>query len=50
MVSILDWRTAEHRDKYRQLEKELDIKIHAVSLIDGVVSVTGEPALEERDN
>ncbi len=49
VVSILDWRTPEHRDKYRQLEKELDIKIHTVSLIDGVVSVTGEPILEEKD-
>ena len=49
VVSILDWRTAEHRDKYRQLEKELDIKIHTVSLIDGVVSVTGEPTLEEKE-
>ncbi|MCQ6275561.1 phosphoribosyltransferase family protein [Bacillus sp. V3B] len=49
VVSILDWRTQEHREEYRQLERELEVKIHAISLIDGVVSVTGEPVLEEKE-
>jgi orotate phosphoribosyltransferase len=49
VVSILDWRTTEHRERYRQLERELEITIHTVSLIDGIVSVKGEPFLEEED-
>ena len=47
VVSILDWRSAEHRQRYRQLEQELEITIHAVTLIDGAISVTGEPVLDE---
>lgn len=47
VVSILDWRTSEHRERYRQLERELNITIHVVSLIDGVVSVSGQPSLGE---
>lgn len=46
VVSILDWRTEEYRERYRQLEEELDIKIHTVSLIDGVVSIEGKPSIE----
>jgi hypothetical protein len=46
VVTILDWRTSEYRERYGQLETELNITIHVVSLIDGVVSVTGEPKLE----
>lgn len=47
VVSILDWRSIEHRQRYRQLEKELDITIHAVTLLDGTISVTGQPVLTE---
>ncbi|WP_318614398.1 phosphoribosyltransferase family protein [Sporosarcina sp. YIM B06819] len=47
VVSILDWRSVEHRQRYRQLEKELGITIHAVTLVDGDVTVTGQPVLEE---
>lgn len=47
VVSILDWRTEEYRQRYRQLEQELAITIHAVTLLDGGVSVTGQPVLEE---
>ena len=46
VISILDWRTPEHRERYHQLEKELNITIHVVSLIDGIVTVTGEPKLK----
>lgn len=48
VVSILDWRTPEYRDHYRRLEEELDIKIHEVSLIDGMVTVSGHPNIEEK--
>lgn len=47
VVSILDWRSAEHRQRYRQLEQELGITIHAVTLVDGAISVTGVPILDE---
>lgn len=49
VVSILDWRTEEYRERYRQLEEELDVKIHNVSLIDGVVSIEGKPSIEENE-
>ena len=49
VVSILDWRSPEHRERYRQLERELDITIHNVTLIDGVISVIGQPILIEED-
>ncbi|MFC7686212.1 phosphoribosyltransferase family protein [Ureibacillus sp. GCM10028918] len=48
VVSILDWRTPEYRERYRHLEEELNIKIHTISLIDGVVSINGTPTIEER--
>ncbi|MBE6043914.1 MAG: hypothetical protein E7216_06720 [Clostridium thermopalmarium] len=35
VVSILDWRREEHIKEYKVLERELNIKIHEVSLIDG---------------
>ncbi|MFU0825676.1 phosphoribosyltransferase family protein [Clostridium sp.] len=35
VVSILDWRRKEHIKEYKALERELKIKIHEVSLIDG---------------
>ncbi|WP_404427363.1 phosphoribosyltransferase family protein [Ureibacillus chungkukjangi] len=47
VVSILDWRTPEYRERYRQLEEELDIKIHTIALIDGVVSISGTPTTDE---
>lgn len=47
VVSILDWRSEEHRRRYRQLERELAITIHEVTLLDGAISVTGQPVLGE---
>lgn len=47
IVSILDWRTPEDCERYRELEKELDITIHSVSLVDGTIHVTGQPILQE---
>lgn len=35
VVSILDWRSEEDSEKMLKLEKELDIKIHFVSLLKG---------------
>lgn len=35
VVSILDWRREKHVKEYKELERELGIKIHEVSLLDG---------------
>lgn len=35
ILSLLDWRTKEHRQKFAQLEQELGVPIHTVSLIQG---------------
>lgn len=50
VVSILDWRTPEYRQRYHQLEKELNITIHTIALIDGVVSISGSPAIQENES
>ena len=47
VVSILDWRSDEHRERYRQLETRIRDYHSVVTLIDGVISVTGQPVLEE---
>lgn len=35
VVSILDWRREEHIKEYKSLERELGVRIHEVSLVDG---------------
>lgn len=35
IVSILDWRREKHIKEYAELERELGIKIHEISLLDG---------------
>jgi len=49
IVSILDWRTPEYRERYRKLEEELNITIHTISLIDGIVSIEGTPNIEDNE-
>jgi len=39
VVSILDWRSQEHKQNFSQLEQTLGIKIHVVSLLSGQVKV-----------
>lgn len=41
IVSILDWRTNEYVEQFRELERELGITIHSVSVIKGTVEVEG---------
>ena len=43
VLSLLDWRTTEDRANYRELERELDTKIHTISLLEGELSITGDP-------
>ncbi|USK60484.1 phosphoribosyltransferase family protein [Peribacillus asahii] len=49
VVSILDWRSHEHRERYEQLEEELNITIHTVALLDGMITVSGEPVLSKEN-
>ena len=35
VVSILDWRREKHINEYKELERELGVKIHEVSILDG---------------
>ncbi|MEW9109484.1 MAG: phosphoribosyltransferase family protein [Cytobacillus gottheilii] len=46
VVSILDWRTAEHKKEFELLEKELNISIHCVSLMSGTINVDGSANLD----
>ncbi len=47
VVSILDWRSEENRKLYAELEKELDIVIHSVSLLKGTIQLVGSLEIEE---
>lgn len=42
IVSILDWRSEEHHQAYRQFEQQHGITIHEVSLLAGHIDVAGE--------
>lgn len=48
IVSILDWRSEENRNRFQQLEQELNIKINVVSLVTGTVQVGKVRELENR--
>lgn len=47
VISILDWRSAENIQLYRELEEELNITISSVSLVKGTVNVEGDVTLSE---
>lgn len=42
VVSILDWRSGENMQIFADLEKELGVDIHSVSLLKGKINVTGD--------
>ncbi|TCW59322.1 phosphoribosyltransferase-like predicted ribonucleoside biosynthesis protein [Bacillus thuringiensis] len=43
IASLLDWRSNNNRRQFKQLEEELQIKIHVISLLEGVIHTTGQP-------
>ncbi|MGG1399403.1 phosphoribosyltransferase family protein [Bacillus salipaludis] len=49
VVSILDWRSEEHKLKFTQLEKELGITIRTVSLLAGRVEVKQLREVHKKD-
>lgn len=50
VVSILDWRSEANKQEFKNLEKELGITIHAVSLITGKVQVRSQKEIAEPKN
>lgn len=48
VASLLDWRSAQDRSRFDQLEQDLGIRIRCLSLVEGFISVKGSP-LEERE-
>ena len=49
LLSILDWRSEENKQRFTQLEKTLGIKINIVSLIGGNVVVNEISKLQEHE-
>ena len=49
VLSLLDWRTTEDRIEFSNLEQQLDIKIHTISLLEGEIEVSGDPFSEQKD-
>ncbi|WP_237982083.1 phosphoribosyltransferase family protein [Bacillus thuringiensis] len=43
IASLLDWRSNTNRRQFKQLEEELQIKIHVISLLEGSIYTTGQP-------
>ncbi|ULT55339.1 phosphoribosyltransferase family protein [Neobacillus drentensis] len=50
VVSILDWRSQEYKEKFLRVEQELGIKINVVSLLSGHVKIYQLKELEDRSN
>nr|WP_179037700.1 phosphoribosyltransferase family protein [Paenibacillus sp. URB8-2] len=49
VASILDWRTGRNLQTYGELEKELDIRITSLCLLQGSIEVSGAPLLESAE-
>lgn len=47
IVSILDWRSPEHKAEFAKVEKQLGIKIHTVSLLAGKVQINSIGEIKE---
>ncbi len=45
VVSLLDWRSDAHRKQFTELEQELYITIHVISLLSGSIHVIGSPVV-----
>ncbi|KIL76680.1 phosphoribosyltransferase family protein [Bacillus badius] len=47
VLSLLDWRTEQDRQRVKEFEREWGIEIHTHSLLSGSIQVHGAPAMEE---
>ncbi|OWR33058.1 phosphoribosyltransferase [Saccharibacillus sp. O23] len=43
VASLLDWRGPEDRERFAELERELEIEIDTIALIEGTIEVEGGP-------
>lgn len=50
ILSLLDWRSATEKQRFVEMEEELGISIHAISLVSGCITVTGKPVLESQES
>ncbi|MHB8126806.1 MAG: phosphoribosyltransferase family protein [Desulfitobacteriaceae bacterium] len=42
VAALLDWRKKKDRERFYELEKELNIKIHTISLLEGMAETSGK--------
>jgi uracil phosphoribosyltransferase len=49
VVSLLDWRSQQDKQRYVEVEKELEINIHTISLLSGKIAITGDPVIDYED-
>lgn len=50
VLSLLDWRTAENRANFKELEQQLNITILTTSLLEGEIVVSGDPVSEQSEH
>ena len=46
VLSILDWRSCAEKKRFADIETELGIRIHPISLLSGSIAVTGKPVVD----
>jgi len=50
VVSLLDWRSPVEKQKFVAMENDLEIRIHAISLLSGRITVTGQPVVDDHQH
>jgi len=46
IISLLDWRSPRDKQRYTEVETELDINIYAISLLLGDIVIKGDPVID----
>lgn len=49
VLSILDWRSQADKQKYVEIEKELQVQIHTISLLSGDIVIKGKPVVDYQE-
>jgi len=47
VVSLLDWRSAAEQQRFIDVEEELGIRIHCISLVSGAITVSGQTVVDD---
>lgn len=50
VLSLLDWRSEVEKQRFAEVEAELGICIHMVSLVSGSITVQGQPVIDDSAN